>query len=87
MLFRSRIFYPSESILILNGSACGAFEIIQNDIKIGTIPWDFKVENPCFYFCVGENVGGQLATNFLHTSKDAPEDCASFDSSMVIEER
>ena len=30
---------------------------MQNDIKIGVIPWDFKVENQCFNFCVGENVG------------------------------
>ena len=63
------IFNPSESIFVLNGSGCRAFEIIANDIKIGTIPWDFKLENPCFNFCVGENVGGQLATKFLHKYK------------------
>ena len=58
------IFFPSELILILNSSVGRAFEIIQNDMKIVTFPWDFKVENPCFNFCVGVYVGGHLATNF-----------------------
>ena len=80
------IFY-TESIIILNGLACRALKIISNDIKIGTIPWDFKVENPRFNFCVGENVGGQLATNFLNKSKDALENSASFDTSIVTESR
>ena len=44
---------------ILNSSACRAFEFIENDIKIGTIPWGFMVENPRFNFCVGKNVGGE----------------------------
>ena len=48
------IFQPSESILILNSSACRTLKTIQNDIKVGTIPWDLKVENPCLNFCVGE---------------------------------
>ena len=30
-------------------------------------------------------MGGQLATNFLHESKDALENCASFDTSIVTE--
>ena len=42
------------------------------------------MENPCFNFCVGVYIGGHLATNFLHKSKDAEEDCASFDTSIVI---
>ena len=53
------IFYSSESIFFLISSACSPFEII--DIKIDTIPWDFKVEIPCFNFCVGENVGETAA--------------------------
>ena len=57
-------------ILILNSSACRALKIIRNDIKVGTISWDLTAENPYFNFCVSENVGGQLATNFLHESKD-----------------
>ena len=64
------IFLPNESILILKSSVCRAFEIIRDDIKIITFPWGFKVENPCFNFCVGVYVGGHLATNFLHKSKD-----------------
>ena len=52
------IFYPSESILILNSSVCRALKIIMNDIKVGEIPWDFKVKNPGFKFCVGDCVGG-----------------------------
>ena len=55
------IFYPSVWILILNSSACRALKIIWNDIKNGTIPWDFKVEIPCFNFSVGENVGGMCS--------------------------
>ena len=58
------IFFPSESILILNSSdqnpnrryefsRCIAFETIQNYMKIVTFPWNFKVENPCFNFCMG----------------------------------
>ena len=37
-----------------------AFQITKNGINIGTIPWDLRMENPCFNFCVGENVGEQL---------------------------
>ena len=57
--FNFGIFYPSESTLILNSSACRALKIIEIDIEIGAIPWDFKVENLCFIFCVGGYVGGQ----------------------------
>ena len=32
------IFYPSESIVILNSSTCRALKITPNDIKIDTIP-------------------------------------------------
>ena len=42
------------------------------------------MEYPCSNFCVGICVDGHLATNFLHKSKDALEDCASFDTNMVI---
>ena len=53
------IFFSRESILILNNVACRALKIIQNDITIGTISWDFKVENSYFNFCMGENLGGR----------------------------
>ena len=69
-------------ILILNGSACRTLKIIPNDIKIGTILWDLWVEKTFLNFCVGENVGRQLATNFLNESK---RKCASFDTKMVTE--
>ena len=48
-------FHPYELILILKSSACGASKIITNGIKIGTIPWDFNVENKRFHFWVSEN--------------------------------
>ena len=35
----------------------------------------------------GRNVGVHHATKFLYDSKDALEDCASFDTSITIEER
>ena len=63
------IFYASESIYILNSSACRALKIISNDSKIGTISWDLKGENRCFNFCVGQNVGGfsyRLSNIFNH---------------------
>ena len=50
---------PRESILDRKISDCRAVVIIWNDININTIPWDFKVENPCFIFCVGDYVGGK----------------------------
>ena len=34
------IFYPSESILILNSSVYRPYEIIESDIEIVTIPLD-----------------------------------------------
>ena len=64
------IFFSSESILILKIPACRALKIIAIDIKVGTIPWDFKVENPYYNFCVGRNMSGQLATIFVLQSKD-----------------
>ena len=36
---------------------------------------------------MGENVGVHHSTKFLYISKDALEDCASFDTSIAIEER
>ena len=68
------IFFPNESILILCSLICKAFKIIPNDIKIVTIQWYFKMENPCFNFCVGDNVGGHPATKFLRESKDSNQD-------------
>ena len=81
------IFFPNESILILNSSVWRAFKIIPNDIKIVTIFWDSKGTYQCFNFCVGDYVGWHLATNILHVSKDALEDFASSDTSIVIAER
>ena len=63
------IFYPSASILILNSLVSRAFEIIRNDIKIITIPWDFKTENEYFNFYVGECVGAswhRIFSRFFH---------------------
>ena len=60
------IFYPSESIFILNGSVerLKSFGMIS---KLSRFPgiWMEKVENPCFNFCVGDYVGGHLAANVL----------------------
>ena len=42
---------------------------MQNYTKVGTIPWDFKVVNPCFNFCVGGNVGGHLAIPEIENKK------------------
>ena len=36
---------------------------------------------------MGETVGVHHSTKFLYNSKDALEDCASFDTSIAIEER
>ena len=60
--------------------------MVQDDTKIVTIPWDFKVGIPCLNFCVGDYVGGHHATNFLSESKDALENSKSFDTSLVIGE-
>ena len=68
------IFFPNQSILILRSLICKAFKIIPNDIKIVTIQWYFKVENPCFNFCVGDNVGGYFVINFLRESKNLHQD-------------
>ena len=43
--------------MILNSSVCRAFEIIQNDTKIVTIPWGSTVKNKFWDFCVGDYVG------------------------------
>ena len=51
-----------------------------------TIPWDFKAENPCFDFCVGDSVSIHLVKNFLNKSKDVLEHCVPFDPSIVIGE-
>ena len=79
------IFQPSKLILNRNGSVCRAFKIIQNGTKIVTISWGTKVEILFLNFCVGETVGVHHATKFLHDSKDALENCTSFDTSIIIE--
>ena len=79
------IFYPSEFIFNLNNSACRTFEIISNDTKIIAYSLNFRAENPCFNFCVGESVGVHRCTKFLNESKDALGNCASFDTSIVTE--
>ena len=51
------------------------------------IPWETDTEKSFSNFCVGVWVGGQSGANFFHTLKDAQFDCASFDTSIVTEER
>ena len=80
----SGIFDPNELMLKSHSSVFRAFQIIQNDTKIVIIPWDFQLLNTFFNFCVGDCVGGHRRAKLSHISEDAPEKCASFDTSTVV---
>ena len=60
---------------------------VSNDTKISIIPWETDTEKSFSNFCVGVWVGGQSGANFFSSLKDAQFDCASFDTSIVTEER
>ena len=47
-----------------------ASKIIQNDIKLEAVLWEFDIENPFFDFCVGVWVGGQPPTHFVQSFKN-----------------
>ena len=64
-----RIFDPSESMLIINSSV-RAFEIVQNDIKIGTFSWGSTIEIQFWNFCVGKSVGERHDTKWRMNQKN-----------------
>ena len=53
-------------VLLLNSSVYRAYEIVQNDIKIGTISWGSKVEIQFLNFRVGKSVGVRHGTKFRY---------------------
>ena len=69
-----RIFQIGESILNPHGSACKAFQIIQNDTKIDIVPWGFQLVNKLLNCCVGDYVGGHRGAKLSPRSKDALDD-------------
>ena len=71
----------------LNSSVCRDWKIISIDTKISMIPWESDIKNSLWNICVGVWVSGQPRANFLHISKDAKLNSASFDTSIVTGRR
>ena len=81
------IFHFTEPISNLDSSVCKSWKIASIDTKISMIPWETDTEKSFWNFCVGVWVGGQPRANFLHISKDAKLNSASFNTSIVTGRR
>ena len=68
-------------------SVCRAFQIIQNDTKIVIIPWYFQFLSKFLNFCVGDYVGGHRGAKLSHILEDELEQCASFDTGILLRSR